>query len=85
MNPHRFIQRIKTFFRYGPSVVMYYNLPEEERSLTSGINPMCESFPRIASCNYVRYGGGGVQETRSAICILGLNMINDKVTDMTPL
>jgi hypothetical protein len=38
-------------------------------------------FPRIASCEYVRYGVGGVQETRSALCILGLNMINDKVQD----
>jgi hypothetical protein len=58
---------------------MYYNQPSEERSLTYGLNPMCETFPRIAACNYVRYGGGGMQENRSAICILGLNMINDKV------
>lgn len=66
------------FLRYGPAVISYYNLPPEERSLTQGVNPMCEAFPRIASCNYVRYGTGGGQEVRSAICILGLNMINDK-------
>ena len=59
---------------------MYYNLPPEERSLSHGYNPMCEAFPRIASCDYVRYGTGGAQENRSAICILGLNMINDKVS-----
>ena len=40
---------------------------------------MCEAFPRIAPCDYVRYGMGGGQEHRSAICVLGLNMINDKV------
>ena len=28
-------------------------------------------FSRIASCNYVRYGTGGMQEVRLAICILG--------------
>jgi len=67
------------FIRYGPAVIHYYNLPPEERSLTQGFNPMCEAFPRIASCNYVRYGTGGMQEVRSAICILGLNMINDKI------
>ena len=52
--------------------------------MTHGVNPMCEAFPRIASCNYVRYGTGGMQEVRSAICILGLNMINDKVRVMRP-
>ena len=67
------------FITYGPSVLSYFNKPEEEIKLTEGINPMCEAFPRVASCNYVRYGTGGVQEVRSAICILGLNMINDKV------
>ena len=61
---------------------MYYNLPPEERSLSHGYNPMCEAFPRIASCDYVRYGTGGAQENRSAICILGLNMINDKVSKL---
>ena len=72
------------FLDYGPKVIMYYNVPEEEMTL-QGIqyeqnqNPMCEAFPRIASCDYVRYGMGGGQEHRSAICVLGLNMINDKV------
>ena len=73
---------ILPFCRYGPAVIMYYNLPPEERSLSHGYNPMCEAFPRIASCDYVRYGTGGAQENRSAICILGLNMINDKVSKM---
>ena len=53
-------------------------MPPEER-LTYMTNPMCETFPRIAACNYVRYGSGGQQETKNAICILGLNMINDKI------
>jgi hypothetical protein len=53
-------------------------MPPEERE-AEGSNPMCETFPRIAACNYVRYGMGGGQDTKNAICILGLNMINDKV------
>lgn len=61
------------------------------------LNPMCEVFPRIASCDYVRsadqsisssktskcfllrFGAGGHQERKNALCILGLNMINDKI------
>lgn len=42
-------------------------------------NPMCIAFPRIASCDYWRWGSGGRQESINAICILALNIINDKV------
>ena len=37
-------------------------------------------FVVVAVCNYQRYGRGGGQETKGAICILSLNMINDKVS-----
>lgn len=47
--------------------------------MKSVTNPMCYTFPRIASCTYHRFGGGGRQEQISAICILALNVINDKV------
>ena len=43
-----------TFFRY-------YNLPPEESALQDVKNPMCEVFPRVASCKYWRYGTGGGQ------------------------
>ena len=36
----------------------------------------------VATCNYIRYGRGGGQEIKNAICVLGLNMINDKVMTM---
>ncbi|TRY78246.1 hypothetical protein TCAL_06746 [Tigriopus californicus] len=66
------------FLNYGPLVIQYYQMPPEERQLYM-VNPMCEAFPRIAACDYIRYGAGGGQERKNAICILGLNMINDKV------
>ena len=35
----------------------------------------------MATCSYTRYARlGGGQEQKNAICILNLNMINDKVT-----
>lgn len=43
------------------------------------LNPMCDTFPRIATCDYYRWGSAGGQENISAICVLALNMINDKV------
>ena len=41
------------FFGYGPNVIQYYQMPPEERTMYM-TNPMCEAFPRIAACNYVR-------------------------------
>ena len=37
-------------------------------------------FSCLASCNYWRWGSGGSQENINAICILALNIINDKVS-----
>jgi len=52
-------------------------MPEEEQFENK--NPMCDTFPRIASCDYWRWGAGGKQENVNAICVLALNMIHDKV------
>merc|ERR1711915_800956 len=62
---------------YGAKVAKYYRMPEEEQRENK--NPMCYTFPRIASCDYWRWGAGGLQENINAICVLNLNMINDKV------
>ena len=72
------------FFDYGLRVYMWYSMPPEER-LMSNLNPMCEVFPRISACNFVRYGSAGVQENQNAICVLSLNMVNDKVSEMLDL
>ena len=66
------------FFGYGLRVYMWYSMPAEERAMTN-LNPMCEVFPRLAACDYIRYGPGGGQERKNALCVLGLNMINDKI------
>ena len=53
------------------------------------VSDICQRFKRlslkhacvsVAVCRYQRYGRGGGQETKGALCILSLNMINDKVT-----
>lgn len=67
------------FLFYGIKTLMYYRLPYEEQRLSVQANPMCEAFPRIAACDYHRFGSGGLQEKVNAICILALNVINDKV------
>lgn len=67
------------FTWYGPTVWRYYNLPAEESAMAQIKNPMCEVFPRVASCTYWRYGSGGGQTQLQALCILSLNIVIDKV------
>ena len=75
----RFLNR--QFASYGPAVFAYYNLvPLEDRDRFSA-NPMCEVFPRISACDFVRYGNAGFQENQNAICVLSLNMVNDKASE----
>jgi Innexin len=40
------------FLHYGMDVFSYYQLPAEEQGSVQ--NPMCQAFPRIASCEYHR-------------------------------
>jgi len=74
---HRFLHY--RYIAYGFDVWQYYQLPEEEQRMPGQKNPMCNTFPRIASCDYWRWGSGGKQENINAICVLSLNHINDKV------
>lgn len=67
------------FLFYGFETWLYYKLPPEEQRISINTNPMCRTFPRIAACDYYRFGSGGGQEKVNAICILALNIINDKV------
>uniref|UniRef100_A0A0K2TEQ0 Innexin n=1 Tax=Lepeophtheirus salmonis TaxID=72036 RepID=A0A0K2TEQ0_LEPSM len=72
-----FLQR--QFLDYGPKVFSFYQKTQDEVMLNNEINPMCEVFPRIASCNYWKYGGAGAQMRYTALCILSLNIIIDKI------
>ncbi|TRY77741.1 hypothetical protein TCAL_08525 [Tigriopus californicus] len=67
------------FLTYGYQVFAFYQLPPEETTASGLINPMCEAFPRVVSCTYWKYGSGGRQTGVSALCILAMNIIIDKV------
>jgi len=74
---HKFL--LDQYLPYGLQLYRYYTIEPEERVRLGLNDPMCEVFPKMASCRYQRYGMGGREDNRHAICILGLNMINDKV------
>ena len=72
-----FLSFIKKLLTYDKIITHYFSIPHEEMQRRQ--NPMCYVFPRIVSCDYHRFGTGGEQENLNSICILALNIINDKV------
>lgn len=45
----------------------------------SGINPMTKVFPKLTKCTYHKFGPSGSKETRDALCVLPLNVVNEKL------
>jgi len=73
----------RRYLDFGFKIIEYYSLSFHKQRESWNIDPLCHVFPRVASCNYYRFGSGGFQEKINAICILGLNVINDKVFALT--
>jgi len=67
---NRFLGNV--FFEYGPSV-LYYD-PDEEQ-----IEPMMRVFPRVTKCHFHKYGPSGTIEQHDAMCVLALNIVNEKI------
>ncbi|XP_018334819.1 innexin inx2-like [Agrilus planipennis] len=45
----------------------------------NGENPMSMVFPKLVKCTYYRYGPSGSTENRDGLCILPLNIFNEKL------
>merc|ERR1712095_206701 len=42
-------------------------------------DPMMKVFPRVTKCTFHHYGPSGTVNKKDALCILGLNIINEKI------
>lgn len=63
-----------TFFDYGWKIFQYSELDQENRN-----DRLIQMFPRVTKCIYHRYGSSGTIETLDAMCILPLNVVNEKI------
>ncbi|CAB3259305.1 unnamed protein product [Arctia plantaginis] len=61
------------FFSYGVRVLGYSDVPQEER-----YDPMIYIFPRVTKCTFHKYGASGSIQTHDSLCILPLNIVNEK-------
>ena len=66
------------FYTYGSELISYLTNKEFE-SAEHLINPMDILFPKMTKCEYRRIGLSGTNETHGALCIVLLNILNEKI------
>ncbi|XP_055525310.1 innexin inx3 [Wyeomyia smithii] len=62
------------FLTYGSDVLKFSDMDQENRS-----DPMIEIFPRVTKCTFHKYGPSGSIMKHDALCVLALNILNEKI------
>ena len=62
------------FTKYGINVAEISELNHEERT-----DHMSKIFPRVTKCTFHRFGPSGTVEKIDGMCVLALNVINEKI------
>ncbi|XP_021000020.1 innexin shaking-B [Parasteatoda tepidariorum] len=62
------------FWEYGLEVIHFASMDPEER-----MDPMIRIFPRVTKCRFMKYGPSGNIEKYDALCVMPLNIINEKI------
>ena len=57
-----------------PQVITFAMLDDEERA-----DPMVRIFPKVTKCTFHNFGASGTIQQFDGLCILPINMINDKI------
>ena len=50
-----------------------------EQDLNTRVDPMHRVFPKVAKCQFRKYGPTGTIQNHDALCVLPLNIINEKI------
>ena len=61
------------FLDYGSRLLQYH------QNYDVAWDPMDEVFPKIAKCQFNRHGPGGGIQNHDALCLLPLNIVNEKI------
>lgn len=62
------------FTKYGTDVLAMTELSPEERE-----DPMARVFPKMTKCTFHKFGPSGTVEKFDGLCVLPLNIINEKI------
>jgi hypothetical protein len=63
-----------SFYNYGIQAATWSDIEAEDR-----VDPMYKVFPRMTKCMFHKYGGSGTLQKFDALCVLGMNIINEKI------
>ena len=63
-----------TFLTFGIEVISFAERDQEDR-----IDPLVYIFPRMTKCTFHKFGTSGEIEKHDALCILPLNIVNEKI------
>uniref|UniRef100_A0A1A9WPJ9 Innexin n=1 Tax=Glossina brevipalpis TaxID=37001 RepID=A0A1A9WPJ9_9MUSC len=61
------------FISYGTRIMQLSDVPQEQR-----FDPMVYVFPRVTKCIFHKYGSSGSLQKHDSLCILPLNIVNEK-------
>uniref|UniRef100_A0A1B0AP66 Innexin n=2 Tax=Nemorhina TaxID=44051 RepID=A0A1B0AP66_9MUSC len=61
------------FLSYGTRIMQLSDVPQEQR-----FDPMVYVFPRVTKCIFHKYGSSGSLQKHDSLCILPLNIVNEK-------
>ncbi|XP_065307079.1 innexin shaking-B-like [Dermacentor albipictus] len=64
------------FLTYGVEVLSFVARDEDYEDR---VDPMVRVFPRVAKCHFHKFGSSGNVETHDAVCVLPLNIVNEKI------
>ena len=62
------------FLTYGLDVITFSEWDQEDR-----VDPMIYVFPRMTKCTFHMFGRSGEVERHDSLCILPLNIVNEKI------
>ena len=55
-------------------VLSFVDMEPEDR-----VDPMSRVFPKMTKCIFHKYGGSGTIQRFDALCVLGMNILNEKI------
>ena len=62
------------FLTFGLEVIAFAEQDQEDR-----LDPLIYVFPRMTKCTFHKFGTSGEVEKHDALCLLPLNIVNEKV------
>ena len=62
------------FYSFGAEVLTWQATEPEERA-----DPISRIFPKMTKCDFYRFGPSGTIITYDALCLLGINILNEKI------